>query len=120
PALVVDVLLAYDEATLAIAETRSSDPVGYIEARCKAMIESANIALSQSGVSNFAWRYVGTLAAPSFTRTGKLSDDLNVISSGGALGSWVTTQRYLHGADQFVLLVSGEADFGGTAYNRPQ
>lgn len=116
----VDVLVAYDAETLAAATQKSSDPAGYIDAQYKAMVETSNLALSQSGVTEFSWRYLGSVPAPAYTRTGRTLDDVRTLIPGGARGEWVATQRYLRGADQLVLLVAGETDFGGRAYTEKQ
>lgn len=120
PAIQVDVLFAYDAETLANAATRSNDPVGYIDGQCKAMIESANVALNQSAVTTFGWRHLGVVAAPAYTRTGKSLDDIQALAPNGALGEWVRTIRYQRGADQVMLLVGGSMDFGGRAYGTAQ
>lgn len=112
----VDVLVAYDADTLAAAGAKSADPVGYIDGQARAMIESCNLALAQSGVTAFAWRYLGAVAAPAYTRTGKSVDDLRALAQGGAIGSWAAETRYRTGADQLLLFIGGESDFGGRAY----
>lgn len=119
----VDVLFAYDASTLEAANAASNGHgAEYIENRAKAMVETANVALSQSGVSAFAWRYLGVVAAPPYARTGNLDllDDLNALAPGGALADWVKTTRYQRGADEVMLLVGGTADFAGRAFSPKQ
>lgn len=120
PALLVDVLFAYDADSLAQAGQISSDPLGYLEGQTKAKLESANLTLIRSGVSAFAWRHLGLVAAPAFTQTGKSIDDINALGPGGALASWVRTNQYERGADQLMLLVGEPRDFGGRGYSPKQ
>jgi len=121
PALNVDVLFAYDTDTLAAAAAQSADAAGYIDGQCKALIESANVALSQSGVTAFAWRYLGAVAVPAHTRTGSLQADLDAAAPGGSLFDWVKTTRYQQGADQVMLLVAdSDNSFIGLAYSPKQ
>ncbi len=102
-ALTVDVLVLYDADTLAVASKSAVDGAGYIDGQSKAMLESGNVVLAQSGVTSFVWRYVGSLAAPAFTRTAQLSDDLAALTPGGELGAWVQAQRITCGADQIFF-----------------
>lgn len=119
-ALNVDVLVAYDAETLAAAAAKSSDPTGYIDGQCKAMLETSNLALEQSLVPAFVWRYLGSVPAPVYTRTGKLQDDIDALKPGGAISDWVKTIRYRRGADQILLMVGGAADWGGIASSLKQ
>lgn len=119
-ALTVDVLFVYDATTLAAAAAKTGDPTGYIDAQCKAMIETSNVALSQSGVTAFVWRYLGVVAAPAYVRTGDLKDDLGALAPGGPLADWVKTTRYQRGADQIMLLVGSSGEFAGRAYSNKQ
>jgi len=114
-ALNVDVLVAYDAEALAAAGAKSADPVGYIDGQCKAMVETCNLVLSQSLVTAFAWRYLGLVAVPNYTRTGMLADDLGAIKPGGQLADWAKASRYKYGADQILLLVGSSKDWGGIA-----
>ncbi|MBI2511318.1 MAG: hypothetical protein HYV96_05025 [Opitutae bacterium] len=117
----VDVLFAYDADTLAAATTvASSDPVGYIDRQCKAMIESSNLALAQSDVSTFTWRHLGVVAAPAYTRDGTSLRDVQALTDPAMLRDWVLETRYRRGADQVMLLVAGKMDFGGRAYSQVQ
>lgn len=114
--LTVDVLFAYDADTLTAATALSSDPVGYIDRQTKAKLESANLALAQSDVTNFTWRHLGVAAAPSYPRDETSARDLAALIDPTLLGPWVTETRYRRGADQVMLLVGGKADFAGIAY----
>ena len=116
----VDVLVAYDAETLAAAAAKSSDPTGYIDGQCKALLETSNLALGQSLVTAFAWRYLGSVQAPTYTRTGKLQDDIDALKPGGAIADWAKTIRYRRGADQILLMVGGAADWGGIATSLKQ
>lgn len=111
----VDVLFLYDADAFDYAAARSTDPVGYLEGRSRATLESANLALAQSGVTSFVWRWIGLEASQPYTRSGILIDDLRQISPGGAVGDFVSGLRYRYGADQVMLLVGGNADAGGWA-----
>ncbi len=116
----VDVLVAYDAGTLAAATTKSTDPAGYIDGQCKALLETSNLALSQSLVTAFVWRYLGAIPAPFYTRAGKLADDLHAMAPGGAIADWIKSTRYKNGVDQMVLMVGGDNDWGGIAYGPKQ
>lgn len=117
----VDVLFAYDADTLASATgVAGNDPVGYIDRQCKAMIESANLALAQSDVSTFTWRHLGVVAAPPYTRDGTSLRDIQALTDPAMLRDWVLDTRYRRGADQVMLLVGGKMDFGGRAYSPVQ
>lgn len=116
----VDVLFAYDADTLAAATKVSSDPVGYIDRQCKAMIETSNIFLSQSNVTTFTWRHLGVVAAPAYPRDDTTALDLDALTNATMLRDWVLDTRYRRGADQFMLLVGGKTDFGGRAYSNTQ
>lgn len=116
----VDVLFVYETKTLAGATTRSDDPVGYLEGRYKAMIESANLALAQSGVTEFAWRFLGLLQVPDYTSAGATADDLDAMVPSGSLYSWVSKIRYDYGADQIMMMMDGDPDYSGRAYSPQQ
>lgn len=120
-AINVDVLFGYDAETLAAAGAKSTDPIGYIEGQCKAMIESGNAALTQSKVTNFAWRYLGAVAAPSYTRTGSTLDDIRAIEPDGAIAAWVKSTVVKQQADQFCLLTGKTTDgFAGRGVSPKQ
>ncbi|MFI5336478.1 MAG: hypothetical protein ACHQ5A_06820, partial [Opitutales bacterium] len=121
-ALKVDVLFLYDADTLAAAATKSSDPAGYIDGLSKAYIESGNVVLAQSGVTNFVWRYLGALPAPNFPcPNGKVVDRLNAMLPGGVIGDWTKNLRYAYGADQIVFWIGGtNIDFAGQAFSNKQ
>lgn len=111
----VDVLFLYDTDSLNYASARSTDPVGYLEGRSRATIESCNLVLEQSGVTAFVWRWVGLEASRAYTRTNVLIDDLRQVSPGGAIGDFVQDLRYRYGTDQVMLLIGGDTDAGGWA-----
>lgn len=117
----VDVLFGYDATALAEASRESGDPVGYLDGQTKAKLETANLALAQSGITAFAWRYLGLLPVPEYTRTGKLEDDLGALVPSGGLYSWLAGKRYENGADQFMLLVGDQGtDYAGQAFSALQ
>ncbi|MBX3735181.1 MAG: hypothetical protein KF715_00700 [Candidatus Didemnitutus sp.] len=111
----VDVLFLYDADALRYASDRSTDPIGYLEGRSRATIETANLVLAQSGVTSFVWRWVGLEASRAYVRNGILIDDLRQISPGGAIGDYVADLRYRYGADQVMLFIGGKTDAGGWA-----
>jgi hypothetical protein len=111
----VDVLIAYSEDTLEKAKAVSTDPVGHLDGIMKAYVETANIMLSQSGVTEFAWRHLGVVAAPAYPRTGVVQDDIAVLRGTGALVPWVASTRYQRGADQILLLVGTSSGYAGYA-----
>ena len=115
----VDVLVLYDTDALTAASGVSADGAGYIDSQSKAMIESGNVVINQSGVTNFFWRYVGSVRAPDYTKTVSLSDDLTAMSS-GAISAFVGTQRTSHGADQvFLWRGNSSPDVSGSAFMGP-
>ena len=120
-ALNVDVLFVYNADTLAAAASSSSNPASYISGQSKAMLESGNVVLAQSGVTNFVWNFVGCIATPTYTEGADLSSDLTAMLSGG-LSTWITSQRTLYGADQIFLWrgtnVTGISE-AGLAYSTP-
>lgn len=120
-ALQIGVLFLYDASTLAYAGS-----VDTIDGRSKAYIESGNVVLAQSLVTNFQWKYLGVIQAREFPEPASSSSDnasyyVNAISTGGAIGSWVATEAYKQGAAQVVLWLrdtkgfyySGVAQTGG-------
>lgn len=115
----VDVLVLYDSDALTAANTVSTDGAAYIDGQSKAMIESGNVVLNQSGVTNFFWRYQGSVRAPDYTKTQSLSDDLLAMSS-GAISSFVATQRASVGADQvFLWRGNNSPNVAGSAFVGP-
>ena len=68
----VDVLVAYDAKKPSRPPPRSpAIRAGYIDGQAKAFVESSNLALSQSlAVTSFVWRYLGSVPAPAYTRSG--------------------------------------------------
>jgi hypothetical protein len=116
----VDVLFVYDSDTLTAAGGSSSDAAGYIDGYSKACIESGNVVLANSRVTNFHWHYLGAVQAPDFTHTGKLVDDLKAMEPGGAIYDWVKDLRYKKGADQIMLWRgNNDVDFTGIADSIP-
>jgi len=98
----VDVLFFYDAATFAAA----GQDAQLIETTIVASLEAANGVLQNSRVNNLRWHYVAAYQVPSYTATGKLQDDLNLISnSSDPIGQFVAAKCALHGVDQAVLYV---------------
>lgn len=116
--LPVDVLFLYDATAATYVQGIATDVAAYLEARARAQLETANGFLRASGVTNVEWRFAGLLAAPAFVRDGKFLTDVNALSPGGAIFSWVREQRYRYGADQIVLLVGTAEGIGGRAATR--
>jgi len=76
----------------------------FIDGRSKAFIESGNVVLANSGVTNFQWRYLAAVQAPAYTRPSPIIEhDLTAISPTGSIGEWVKSVEYTYGADQVFL-----------------
>ena len=119
--LTVDLLYLYDSTALAVIKSKNSgDPVTVLDGQLKAVTETMNLFLAQSGIITFKYKYIGVLAAPAYARTGHLGDDLNTMIVGGANGAWVAKTRYDLGADEICLLVGTSEDYGGVATMDPQ
>ena len=115
----VDVLFFYDADTLAAATARAPDGNGtsLIESILRARLALGNAVLANSGVTNLQWRYIGSCLVPAYTRTGKLTDDLNtMINPATEAGRFMIAKAVEFGADQAVLLVTGPADYSGLAF----
>lgn len=114
-----DVLFFYDADTL----TRVQNNPANFETRVIAQIASSNLALENSGVTNFRWRYLASYQVPDYTQTNDMADDLNVISGrvnnrpvANPVSTFVSDKATLHGADQVVLYVAGTRNFAGIAW----
>lgn len=101
-AAIVDVLFLYDPDTLTLAKAKAADAVSYLDGQNKAMIDTANVALGQSGVTSFVWRYRGQEASPTYAKTADLADDLKQMET-GSLSAFVSQKRSAYGADQIFL-----------------
>jgi hypothetical protein len=115
-AAIVDVLFLYDPDTLTLAKAMATDPVAYLDGQNKAMIDTANVALGQSGVTSFVWRYRGQEASPTYAKTADLADDLKQMET-GSISAFVSQKRSAYGADQIFLWRSPSAglQFSGIA-----
>jgi hypothetical protein len=112
----VDLLLVYDSTALAAFASKDADPLTYMDAQFQLAVEFSNLFLRQSGVTTFQYRYLGMLPLPStYTRSGRLGDDLTAMNPRGALASWLATQKSDYGADIVGMLVAHSADYGGIA-----
>lgn len=109
----VDVLFFYDAATFeANGRNRAR-----IETAVAARIEAANLVLENSNVRNFRWRFIAAYQVPEYKADGRLSTDLNAITlTDRATGDFVFEKCELHGADQAMILVSGQRDYAGLAW----
>lgn len=148
----VDVLFLYDAESLGannrnwrilrtdpntgIAGPPPADMVAFIDALSKTYIETGNVFLTNSLVTNFQWRYLGALQVPAYTRptastfvdsngvshaVSKLESDLNAMAPGGAINAFVSMARFDFGADQIVLWRGDEfADASGVAFSIKQ
>ncbi|MEO6995944.1 MAG: M12 family metallo-peptidase [Lacunisphaera sp.] len=101
-AAVVDVLFLYDSAMLTAASGLTIDAVTFLDGLNKGIIDTANVALNQSGVTSFVWHYRGQEAAPDYTETADLADDLTQMET-GSLSAFVNQKRSAYGADQVFL-----------------
>ena len=114
--LYVGVLFIYSQVTVTkTAALPQSDPVGYIDTYSKACIESGNVVLNNSAVTNFQWKYLGSIQYPAYTIPSNANMDFNLsaMGPGGALGDWVAAQAYKAGAAQ-VFMWASEDQPGGT------
>jgi hypothetical protein len=118
-----DVLFFYDADTLSRVQNNAAN----IESRLIVNIESSNQALVNSGVTNLRWRYLAAYQVPAYTATGKMEDDLDIITGldssqrfvANDVSRFVGSKASLHGADQCVLYVGGNRDFAGIAWVPP-
>ena len=85
-----------------------ADVPAYIDARTKAYVDSANMVLANSGVTNFLFSYVGSSQIAAYTRTdtSNIDVDLAAISGTGVDSAAVTTASAAKGADLSVLWIS--------------
>ncbi|HVZ63160.1 MAG TPA: hypothetical protein VG936_01125 [Lacunisphaera sp.] len=111
----VDVLFLYNTRALAVAVSRSNDPVAYIDAYSRAGLETCNQVLQNSRVDSFRWHYVGLVAVPVYPEQTTVSDDLAQMSPGGPLDATVREARSRYGADQ-VMMWTGAGTRQGAAY----
>ncbi|HTL69512.1 MAG TPA: hypothetical protein VL200_17750 [Lacunisphaera sp.] len=111
----VDVLFLYNTRALAVAASRSDDPIGYIDAYSRAGLETCNQVLQNSRVDAFRWHYVGLVAVPAYPEQTTVSDDLAQISPDGPLDATVRDVRARYGADQ-VMMWTGAGTRQGAAY----
>ncbi|MEO6569783.1 MAG: M12 family metallo-peptidase, partial [Opitutaceae bacterium] len=86
---------------------------------------SSNLALENSKVTNFKWRYRASYQAPDYTATNDMTHDLYVFTgrtddntafAANPVYDFVNAKAILHGADQVVLYVGGDRNFGGIAW----
>lgn len=114
----VDVLFIYDRDTLDHATTVSSDPIGYIEGQIRARLESANVVLANSLISNFQWRTAAVVAAPaSMPANTNMSGALSALVTAGETQNWLKQMRHYYGGDQAMLLKGTPGtDASGMAY----
>jgi Metallo-peptidase family M12 len=122
----VDVLFFYDADVLANVQGNTST----LETHLISYVAASNVALENSQVTNFHWRYLGAYQAPAYTATEDMANDLNVLTgvTAGARGGYVSApnavssfaqqKAELHGADQVVLYVGSNPrrNFAGIAW----
>lgn len=113
----VDLLFLYESSMVDFIKTKTSaDPVTYLDGQMKVVTETMNLFLAQSAITTFKYKYIGVLATPAYTRSGKLFEDLSaMLPPNGAIGAWVAKTRYEMGADEVCLLVGLSQDHGGVA-----
>ena len=114
-----DVLFLYDAAALTKAANSALDHDGvtYIASTARNQIQLANVALANSGITNFQWRAAGFGQVPAYAATGKMADDLNQISGNSTdTGKFAHDQATSVGADQTVLWIGGASDWAGLAW----
>ncbi|MEO7415154.1 MAG: M12 family metallo-peptidase [Opitutaceae bacterium] len=116
----VDVVFFYDDATLTQAGSATS-----FETRMIAHVAAGNVALENSAVTNFRWRYLASYQVPVYAATSDMTDDLYTITGRKDQGvdftnpvsDFATAKAVLHGADQLVLYVGGTRNYGGIAWS---
>lgn len=88
----------------------------FMENAVRAACDLANVYLSQSGVDNLAWRFAGIAKIPAYSIDGDKSmiTDMNVIRDAiGEAGQYAKNYFAQQGADQLMLIVGGDRDYGG-------
>jgi len=114
-----DVLILYDAAALtsATAFAADHDGVTYIQSTARNQIQLANVALTNSAITNFQWRVAGFAPVPAYASTGHMADDLNQISGTTTdAGKFAHDQATALGVDQTVLWIGGTSDWAGIAW----
>jgi Metallo-peptidase family M12 len=118
----VDVLLLYDDATEKAAKLAAAGlgltAEAYIDSTMRARIETSNLALGQSGVNNLRWRCVGLFKIPAYENAGnRMEADLDLITNAtGIAGQYAQDKAVATGADQTILIVSGNRNYSGLAW----
>lgn len=108
----VDVLFLYNPDALA---AKNGDVVT-IDADCSNFVAASNAILENSRISNFRWRYLTSVATPSYPATTTLRDDLGQMTN-GSISAYVAQKQSAYGADQVVMLVGGRrSDSAGVAW----
>jgi hypothetical protein len=108
----VDVLFLYNSDALAA----KNGAWAAIDADCSNFIAASNAILENSRIDDFRWRYVTSLAAPSYSTSAALRDDLDQMTN-GSISAYVAQKQSAYGADQVVLLVGGSrSDAAGVAW----
>ncbi len=106
---VVDVLFFYDATAeqWAVSKAGSLAAVpSYMRDTYRAYLESANVVLENSKVSNMAWNFIGMFRVPDYTPS-TLTADLNKFTnSGDPVGSFANAKINTLYADQAVLVVA--------------
>lgn len=110
-----EVLFLYNTHALTLAQTRSADPIGYMDGYSRAALETCNVALENSRVEAFRWRLLGLASAPSYPAVTTVGEEVRVLSPEGPLGDFVGRIRRAYGADQ-VLMWIGPGERKGAAY----
>lgn len=110
-----DVLFLYNTHALTLAQSRSTDPIGYMDGYSRAALETCNAALENSRVDAFRWRFIGLASAPSYLSVTTVGEEVRVLAPEGPLGNFVGRIRRAYGADQ-VLMWIGPGERKGAAY----
>ncbi len=109
--VLVDVLFFYDAATL--TEAGSAEQ---LETAIIARVDAGNLALDNSLVDAFQWRYLGAYQIPSYTPSTKIDDDLDRITvysqseiniPDDTQRDFVKSKMAARSADQAVLYITG-------------
>jgi len=108
----VDVLFFYDTTALALAGDEAT-----IANRMISYVETSNVTLLNSNITQFQWRYLG-IHETGYTTVLDMSKDLYAFSNAtaGILGATVKQQSDAAYADQMVLITGGNTSYAGLAW----
>lgn len=113
----IDVLLIYDAAALAWASEYAADARAHLEGQYRARLETGNVVLANSLITNFQWRFAGLVASSGAEPTSEdYNQIINAMTTDGPWSTWIRTQRHMFAADQVVFLKGGPSNAAGMAW----